>query len=152
MKGERPKRAAELKKKIMKTKQTKNNQGFKNRSDIIEQPSQAKTQTTAASAAPAPDTTTTAPALDNQKAQPTDHWRAIFFHGPEPAQDRQTGDEIPSWSVYVGNADADPRGKVYTVYSFSRAQALAEAMSKDRSLKLVADAQPPTPLPARAAA
>ena len=131
----------------MKTKtNTKRNQGFKNRSDIIEQRSEAQAQATAAAAE------TATPALDNQKAQLTDHWRGVFFHGPEPAQDRQTGDEIPSWSVYVGNADADPRGKVYTVYSFSRAQALAEAMSKDRNLKLIAEAQPAAPLPARAAA
>ena len=133
----------------MKTKtNTKRNQGFKNRSDIIEQQSAATTQATTTAAA----AETAAPALDNQKAQLTDHWRAVFFHGPEPTQDRQTGDEIPSWSVYVGNADADPRGKVYTVYSFSRAQALAEAMSKDRNLQLVAEAQPAAPLPARAAA
>ena len=83
-----------------------------------------------------------APALDNQKATPSEHWRGIFFQGPEPAQDRQTGDEIPTWTVFVGNHDADPRGKVYTVYSFSRAQSLAQAMATDRNLQLIAEAQP----------
>ena len=133
----------------MKTKTNKTNQGFKNRSDIIEQPSPNTTLNTQHSTL---NSNTAAPALDNQKAEPPDHFRAIYFQGPQPAQDRQTGDEIPSWAVFVGNADADPRGKVYTVYSFTRAQALAEAMSKDRNLKLVAEAQPAAPLPARAAA
>ena len=82
-------------------------------------------------------------------SQPSE-WRGVFFQGPEPMQDRQTGDEIPSWAVFVGNHDADPRGKVYTVYSFTRAQALAQAMAKDRNLELIAEAQPAGPLPVAA--
>jgi hypothetical protein len=76
----------------------------------------------------------------------------VFFRGPEPDTDRQTGDEIPTWCVFVGNKDGEPRGTVYTVYTFSRAQALAQAMSKDRRLELISEAQPAGPVPAQATA
>ena len=66
-------------------------------------------------------------------------WTGVFFDGPQPDQDRE-GEEIPVWHVYVGTQDAEPTGTVYRVFSFTKAQALAQAISKDRRLELVAEA------------
>ncbi len=45
------------------------------------------------------------------------------------------------WTVYVGDADANPLSKVYRVFSFAKAENLAKAMSNDRKLELVSEAQ-----------
>ena len=66
-------------------------------------------------------------------------WTGVFFDGPEPEQDRE-GEEIPVWHVYVGTKEAEPVSTVYRVFSFTKAQSLAQAMSKDRRLELVAEA------------
>ena len=66
-------------------------------------------------------------------------WQGVFFDGPEPDQDRD-GDEIPVWHVFVGTQDAQPISTVYRVFSFTKAQSLAQAMSQDRRLQLVAEA------------
>ncbi len=71
----------------------------------------------------------------------TPPWNGVFFDGPEAEQDRE-GEEIPVWHVYVGTEDAEPVSRVYRVFSFTKAQSLAQAMSKDRRLELVAEAQP----------
>ncbi len=68
-------------------------------------------------------------------------WTGVFFDGPEAEQDRE-GEEIPVWHVYVGTEEAEPVSTVYRVFSFAKAQSLAQAMSKDRRLELVAEAQP----------
>ena len=68
-------------------------------------------------------------------------WTGVFFDGPEPEQDRE-GEEIPVWHVYVGTEEAEPVSRVYRVFSFTKAQSLAQSMSQDRRLELVADAQP----------
>ncbi len=68
-------------------------------------------------------------------------WTGVFFDGPEAEQDRE-GEEIPVWHVFVGTEDAEPVSTVYRVFSFTKAQSLAQAMSKDRRLELVAEAQP----------
>jgi hypothetical protein len=65
--------------------------------------------------------------------------KAVFFDGPEPEQDRE-GEEIPVWHVYVGDEHAEPLSRVYRVFSFKKAEALAQAMAKDRQLNLIADA------------
>ena len=70
-------------------------------------------------------------------------WRGIFFTGPEPEKDRRgEQDEIPVWHVFVGDQEANPVSRVYRVLSFNKADTLAVAMSKDRRLELVAEAQP----------
>ena len=70
-------------------------------------------------------------------------WRGIFFTGPEPEKDpRGEQDEIPIWHVFVGDENANPLSRVYRVFSFTKADTLAVAMSKDRRLELVAEAQP----------
>ncbi|HMO51256.1 MAG TPA: hypothetical protein PKA21_09030 [Kiritimatiellia bacterium] len=68
--------------------------------------------------------------------------RCIYAQGPEPRQDRRTGDEIPEWTVYVGDGDAEPRSKVYRLTSLDRARSLALRMSQDRRLELHDDTQP----------
>jgi hypothetical protein len=56
--------------------------------------------------------------------------RAIFFDGPfSKADHKGERDESPYWTVYQVN-------------SFKRAENLAQAMSIDRKLELVADAMP----------
>ena len=73
---------------------------------------------------------------------PAPSWRGVFFHGPQPEPDRRDGEEIPVWTVYVGNDEDNAIGPVYRVFSFAKAQALATAMSTDRRLELVAEAMP----------
>ena len=70
---------------------------------------------------------------------PTGHWRGIFFDGPEPAQDAE-GEEIPVWTVYVGDADAEPVDTVYTCHDFTAAEKLAQRIARDRQLELIHDA------------
>ena len=61
---------------------------------------------------------------------------AIYAQGPEPIQDRRTGDEYPEWTVYIGDQDAEPRSKVYRLHNLERARALANRMATDRRLEL----------------
>src|SRR5512136_3156715 len=108
----------------MKTKSSKNTPGLQSQP---EQVSTTNTATAPAAVAPAP------------AAPPA--WRGVFFDGPEPEKDRQ-GEEVPVWHVFVGNEDAHPLSRVYRVFSFKKAESLAQAMSKDRNLELVAEAMP----------
>ncbi len=77
------------------------------------------------------------------KAQPA--WSGVFFNGPEPEQDREGENDAvrkhPVWTVYAGDADANPLSKVYRVFSFAKAENLAKAMANDRKLELIAEAQ-----------
>ena len=83
------------------------------------------------------------PAPEGSNGSPSLGWRGVFFTGPEPEQDRRgEKDEIPVWHVFVGDQDANPVSKVYRVLSFLKADTLAVAMSKDRRLELIAEAQP----------
>ncbi len=68
-------------------------------------------------------------------------WRGVFCEGPEPDQDAD-GEEIPVWSVYVGDQDADPVGQVYTCHSYRVAVQLAARIAEDRRLKCVMEASP----------
>ncbi len=67
--------------------------------------------------------------------------RAVFFDGPEPDQNHD-GDEIPTWSVYVGDEDGRPVDQVYRCLSFSAAERLAQRIAEDRGLELIAEAMP----------
>jgi hypothetical protein len=79
----------------------------------------------------------TTPQVDPPAPAP---WRGIFFHGPEPEQDHRDGEEIPVWSVYLGDQDANAVSTVYRVFSFAKATALAVAMAHDRQLELINEA------------
>jgi hypothetical protein len=107
----------------MKTKPTKPEAALQSR------PEQPGSKTNSSPLAPRPSPLATPP--------PT----AVFFDGPEPEQDRK-GEEIPVWHVYVGTEHAEPVSTVYRVFSFTKAQSLAQAMSQDRRLELIAEAQP----------
>jgi hypothetical protein len=74
-----------------------------------------------------------------QETAPAGNWRGVFFDGPEPAQDRE-GEEIPVWTVYVGDADAEPVDTVYTCHNFAAAERLAQAIARDRQLELIHEA------------
>ena len=69
------------------------------------------------------------------------NWRGVFFDGPEADQDYQ-GDEIPVWTLYVGDQNANPTLTVYRLYAFDAATNLARQMSQDRHIELVQDATP----------
>ena len=68
-------------------------------------------------------------------------FRAVYFDGPQSDRD-QDGEEIPAWVVYVGDADAEPTGQIYTLHHFKSAELLAQRMAEDRRLDLIHDATP----------
>ena len=82
------------------------------------------------------DKTVTTPAPAKQP-----RWFAVFLHGPESIRNR-SGDEVPTWHVYVGDVDAAPCSKTYVVHDYGRAARLAQAMQRDRRLELVNEADP----------
>ena len=63
------------------------------------------------------------------------------FDGPQPDRDTE-GEEIPAWVVYVGDADAEPTGRIYTLHHFQSAELLAYQMATDRRLDLIHEATP----------
>jgi hypothetical protein len=71
----------------------------------------------------------------------TGNWRGIFFDGPQPDQDND-GEEIPVWSVYVGDEESEPVGTVYKLHHFKSAELLAYQMADDRRLELIHEASP----------
>jgi hypothetical protein len=71
-------------------------------------------------------------------------FRAVYFDGPMPdpnANGGQSGTD-PVWVVYVGDEDADPVGRVYTLHHFKSAELLAYRMAEDRRLDLIHEATP----------
>lgn len=68
-------------------------------------------------------------------------YRAVYLDGPQSDRD-QDGEECPAWRVYVGDADAEPVGKIYTLHHFKSAELLAHRMAEDRRLDLIHDATP----------
>ncbi len=68
-------------------------------------------------------------------------FRAVYFDGPQSDRDHE-GEEIPAWTVFVGDADAEPVGQIYTLHHFKSAELLAYRMAEDRRLDLIHDASP----------
>jgi hypothetical protein len=68
-------------------------------------------------------------------------YRAVYFDGPQSDRDPE-GEEIPAWTVYVGDDEAEPTGTVYTVHDFAAAEQLARRMAHDRRLDLIHEATP----------
>ena len=68
-------------------------------------------------------------------------WRGVFFDGPQSDRDAE-GEEIPSWSVYVGNEEAEPVGKVYRFLDYPSGETLARRMARDRRLEFIHEASP----------
>jgi hypothetical protein len=77
----------------------------------------------------------------NDAPSVTGKWRGIFFDGPQSDQNHE-GDEIPVWSVYVGDDDAEPTDTIYTCHDFKAAEQLAQRMANDRRLELIHEASP----------
>ncbi len=67
--------------------------------------------------------------------------RAVFFDGPQSYRNHD-GDEIPVWTVYVGDDEGIPVDQVYTCLSFGTAERLARRIADDRRLELITDAMP----------
>ena len=44
----------------------------------------------------------------NETADPAAGWRGVFLDGPEPDEDA-SGEEIPVWTVFIGNDEAGKR-------------------------------------------
>lgn len=65
----------------------------------------------------------------------------IHAYGPEPTRNKD-GDEIPEWTVYVGDHDAQPKFKIYRLLDLARARALARRMSEDRGLEIIDELYP----------
>jgi hypothetical protein len=68
-------------------------------------------------------------------------YHAVYFDGPQSDRDPE-GEEIPAWTVYVGDDEAEPTGTVYTVHDFTVAEQLARRMAHDRRLDLIHEAIP----------
>lgn len=65
---------------------------------------------------------------------------AVVLDGPFADVDRY-GDEIPYWSVTLASEENECI-KTYSVYSWSRAVALAEKIARDRRIEFVRDGSP----------
>ena len=81
------------------------------------------------------------PAISAPAARP---WRGVFFDGPHfpDSQLSTLNSQLPEWVVYVGDQDANPIGKVYTVGSYAYAATLARSMARERNLELIDEAMP----------
>lgn len=66
---------------------------------------------------------------------------AIYANGPESDIDCE-GEEIPCWTVYAGDEEAEPTSKVYTFHNLAGALALANKMAADRRVELVNETMP----------
>lgn len=66
---------------------------------------------------------------------------AIYAAGPDSATDRY-GDEYPVWSVFAGDDDGEPTGKIYTTFSIGAAEDLARKMGRDRNLPVEMELSP----------
>lgn len=73
--------------------------------------------------------------------QTTTKSTAIFCYGPESGGvDPIEGIEFPEWSVFAGDDDAEPTGRVYHCRSYEGAVKLAQSMARDRRLPLEMEA------------
>ena len=120
----------------MKTKTSQKNtsklQSHPEHVNLAEQPKQASASTAS--------TSTTGGTVSTTSTSTTPPpWRGVFFFGPESVQNRD-GDEIPVWHVFVGDDQGEPVGRVYRTYSYDKAETLANKMSHDRQLELIAEA------------
>jgi hypothetical protein len=65
----------------------------------------------------------------------------VLVDGPYSDTDRD-GEEVPVWSVCLGDEDGEPVGTVYTCYTHKRATDLGASMSRDRRLELIDESSP----------
>ena len=63
-------------------------------------------------------------------------WRGVFLRGPHQVK-AADGRETSIWSVYQGDNEGNPAGRVYEIKDYTRAEKLAQAMSQDRKLELI---------------
>jgi len=65
----------------------------------------------------------------------------VLVDGPYPTVDRE-GEEIPEWTVCLGDEEGEVIGKVYRCLDLGTAKELGRKMSRDRRLELVDEATP----------
>jgi len=78
---------------------------------------------------------------DTQTTTTEKSWRGIFFRGPRTVKTYDNKQAI-NWSVYQGDNQGRPRGRVYESTDFDRAGKLAESMAADRGIELINEAAP----------
>jgi hypothetical protein len=66
----------------------------------------------------------------------------VWFTGPEPVKNKD-GDEVPCWHVCARDVQGLIMSKVYGVYDYAKAQALAQHMATDRNCVLISEATQP---------
>jgi hypothetical protein len=67
--------------------------------------------------------------------------KCVICDGPYADVDRD-GDEVPTWSVCIGDDEGEPCGTVYRCSTFTGAVKLARDIARDRRLELVMEASP----------
>ena len=68
-------------------------------------------------------------------------FRAVYFDGPQSDRDRE-GEEVPSWVVYIGDAEAEPVSHLQHFRSFEIAEQVARHLANTKRLDLIHDASP----------
>lgn len=70
--------------------------------------------------------------------------KAIFLDGPTSDQDPITGEEVPAWTVYIGDQDADPidNRQVHIFHDYHAARSKARELAGKLRLRLVNEATP----------
>jgi hypothetical protein len=63
----------------------------------------------------------------------------VFFDGPF-ADNTKSDVEVPYWTVYVATDIDSPTNKLYTIYNFAKAQALANNIARDRKIEIYSSA------------
>jgi hypothetical protein len=67
-------------------------------------------------------------------------WRAVFLYGPQ--LDATQGDELPTWTAYLGNAEGAPVGRVHASTSFAYAACLARSLAREHNVELIDHSEP----------
>jgi hypothetical protein len=71
----------------------------------------------------------------------TGFFRAVYFDGPSADQDHE-GEEIPVWTVYVGDDEAEPVSHLQHFRSFQIAEDVAKHLAATRHIDLIHEASP----------
>lgn len=67
---------------------------------------------------------------------------AVLFDGPYPTQGRG-GDEVPEWTVCLGDEDGEPIENTTVRYSsYSAALSVAQSIARASALELVCEGHP----------
>ena len=68
-------------------------------------------------------------------------YRAVYFDGPQSDRDHE-GEEVPAWTVYIGDHEAEPVSHLQHFRSYEIAEQVARHLAGDRRLDLIHEASP----------